>query len=693
MISSVGTDDLACCSALLDAMQNLQGMALHAALGGIASGLLKRPGGRFVVSLPAVTPDGLCQVVEHEDAQFGYFVFPALTRPYTELERTRLAMLAAFLGRLMQRRAETDKRARSLDQIEAKLEQQAQILNQMHESVITMDPAGFITSWNRGAEQLFGYSALEAIGRNVLFLYENEEEEDSLHDLFLEQGGREMEVRRRKKSGEVFWASLSLSVMRDQSGHPIGLIGYLNDITERKNAEKLIHHLAYYDALTGLPNRTLLTRTVDQALTEARHESMHGCVMFIDLNRFKPINDTLGHVAGDMLLVEVALRLRRALREQDVVARLGADEFAVALFDIDKDYHPGFVAQKLLAVFDDPFFIDGHELRVGASIGVSMYPEDASDTETLLRLADIAMYRAKQGGDNNENGYVYYSEEMNRNTLDLLRIETGLLHAFEYNELLLYYQPKVDMNTLAITGGEALVRWQHPERGLLLPGEFIPIAEETGLIVQLSDWVLDAVCRQARSWKEAGLAPIRIALNVTAREFTRSLPDRVRAALNRHALSGDWLELEITESMLMHSTDRVISIMEKICSLGITISLDDFGTGYSSLSYLKRFPINTLKIDRSFTMGIPDDTNDCAIASAIIGIAKQLRHKVIAEGVETEKQFNFLREAGCNELQGFLFSRPIPAADFHAMLLEGRKLNVMQQAASSALPAAGLPGQ
>jgi diguanylate cyclase (GGDEF)-like protein/PAS domain S-box-containing protein len=689
MISLLGTDDLACCSALLDAMQNLHGLALHAALGGIASGFLKRPGGRYLAG-PAPEDAGMTQEVAHDAEHFGHFAFPGPAESYTQAERQRLAALAGFAGRLLQRRAETERRARALDQIEAKLEQQAQILNQMHESVITMDAAGFITSWNRGAEQLFGYSALEAIGRNVLFLYESEDEEDSLADMFLEQGGREMEVRRRKKSGEIFWASLSLSVMRDQHGNPIGLIGYLNDITERKNAEKLIHHLAYYDSLTGLPNRTLLTRTVDQALLEARQGSMHGCVMFIDLNRFKPINDTLGHVAGDMLLVEVGLRLRRALRDQDVVARLGADEFAVALFDIDKDYHPGFVAQKLLSLFNEPFFIDGHELRVGASIGVSMYPDDAGDTETLLRLADIAMYRAKQGGDNNEGGYAYYSEEMNRNTLDLLRIETGLLHAFEYDELLLYYQPKVDMFTGGITGAEALVRWQHPERGLLLPGEFIPIAEETGLIVQLSDWVLDAVCRQARSWKEAGLPPVRLALNVTAREFTRSLPDRIRAAMGRHMLSGEWLELEITESMLMHSTDRVIAIMEKVCSLGITISLDDFGTGYSSLSYLKRFPINTLKIDRSFTMGIPDDTNDCAIASAIIGIAKQLRHKVIAEGVETEKQFNFLKEAGCNELQGYIFSRPLPAAELYAMLVERRRLKVISEHPSLPLDDVGL---
>jgi diguanylate cyclase (GGDEF)-like protein/PAS domain S-box-containing protein len=676
MMATLSSNDLSCCSALLDAVLGLEGTALHEVLGAIVSAFLGRTGGRYFPDAPY---DGLhlMQTVEHEGLNYGYYLFPDETGGYSSTETARLLSFASLTGRLLQTRADTIMRSRALDQIESKLEQQAQILNQMHESVIMMDQAGFITSWNRGAEQLFGYSPIEAIGRNVLFLYENDGEEDtSFNDIFLSQGGREMEVRRRKKSGEAFWASLSLSVMRDQNGQPSGMIGYLTDITERKNAEKMIHHLAYYDSLTGLPNRTLLTRTVDQALQDAQQRDNHyGCVMFIDLNRFKPINDTLGHVAGDMLLVEVALRLRKALRDEDVVARLGADEFAVALFDIDKDYHAGFVAQKLISLFDEPFFIDGHELRVGASIGISMYPQDATNTETLLRLADIAMYRAKQGDENNEGGYAYYSEDMNRHTLDLLRIETGLLHAFEYNELLLYYQPKINMAGGHITGAEALVRWQHPERGLLLPGDFIPIAEETGLIVQLSDWVLETVCAQARRWRDAGMEPIRIAINVTAREFTRSLSDRVRAALNRYQLSGAWLELEITESMLMHSTDRVISIMEKVCQLGVTISLDDFGTGYSSLSYLKRFPINTLKIDRSFTMGIPEDTNDCAIASAIIGIAKQLRHKVIAEGVENIEQFNFLKEAGCDELQGYLFSRPVPVDSFESMLVEGRRFS------------------
>ena len=677
MIATLSSDDLACCTALLEAVLSSEGSLLQETLSDIVRSFMGKPGGVYTADA-ATEGSGLVQLVAHAEQGYGYYLFPQAAQAFSEGELSRLASFAALTGRLLQTRAENEKRSISLDLIESKLEQQAQILNQMQESVITMDQAGFITSWNRGAEQLFGYSPVEAIGRNVLFLYENEDEDDSwLNDVFLSHGGREMEVRRRKKSGEAFWASLSLSIMRDQYGQPSGMVGYINDITERKNAEQLIHHLAYYDSLTGLPNRTLLTRTVDQALVTAQQDKIYGCLMFLDLNRFKPINDTLGHVAGDMLLVEVAMRLRKAVREEDVVARLGADEFAVALFDIDKDYHAGFVAQKLIALFDEPFFIDGHELRVGASIGISMYPQDATDTETLLRLADIAMYRAKQGGENNEGGYAYYSEEMNRNMLDSLRIETGLLHAFEYNQLLLYYQPKVAMKGGQITGAEALVRWLHPERGLLLPGEFIPIAEETGLIVQLSDWVLETACAQARRWKESGMAPLRIAINITAREFTRSLPDRIRTALSRHQLTGDWLELEITESMLMHSTDRVIAIMEKICLLGVTISLDDFGTGYSSLSYLKRFPINTLKIDRSFTTGIPADTNDCAIASAIIGIAKQLRHKVIAEGVENIEQFEFLKQAGCDELQGYLFSRPLPVDSFEAMLAEGRKFSVL----------------
>ncbi|HEY4071741.1 MAG TPA: EAL domain-containing protein [Herbaspirillum sp.] len=675
MITMLQPNDVAICSALFDMIWSLEGPALHASLGSIVCRMLRVPDGCFCLEAP--DHGGLVEAIAYDGVIHGYFLLPSMTDDDDQIDRARLSEFAALTGRLLHTRNETGLRARELNQIERKLEEQAQILHQMHESVITMDLAGFIISWNQGAEELFGYTSMEAVGRNVLFLYENEEGDDfQLNDLFMQPGGREMEVRRKKKSGEVFWASLSLSIMRDAEENPVGLIGYITDITERKNTEKLIHHLAYYDDLTKLPNRTMLTRTIDHALSEAGHGGVYGALLFIDLNRFKPINDTLGHLIGDKVLVEVARRLRKALPEKDVVARLGADEFAVALFDIDKDYHAGFAAQKLIGLFDEPFFIDGHALRLGASIGISLYPQDATDTETLLRLSDIAMYRAKRGGENDGGGYAYYRADMSDNTLELLRIETGLVRALEHNELLLYYQPKIEVQHGKISGAEALVRWQHPERGLLLPGEFIPIAEKTGLIAQLGEWVLERACAQAQSWQDAGLAPVRISINVTAVEFTRSLPERIAAALKRHKLSGAWLELEITEGMLMHSTDKLITIMEKICRLGVTISLDDFGTGYSSLSYLKRFPIDTLKIDRSFTVGIPDDSNDCAIASAIISIGNQLKHKVIAEGVENREQLAFLTEAGCNEMQGWLFSPAIPPDEFEHMLLIEKRFEI-----------------
>jgi diguanylate cyclase (GGDEF)-like protein len=402
----------------------------------------------------------------------------------------------------------------------------------------------------------------------------------------------------------------------------------------------------------------------------AQRNKAHGCVLFIDLNRFKLINDTLGRKIGDELLVEVARRFRTVLRDQDLVARLGGDEFAVGLFDIGQHFEASMVAQKLLATLAAPILIDGHDLRVGGSIGISVYPQDGGDAETLLRLADIAMYRAKQEGSADGDHVAFYSQDMNQGMQERMRIETGLRHALGNGELLLHYQPKYAIADGKIIGAEALVRWRHPERGLVPPSEFIPLAEATGLVVQVGEWVLEAACAQAQVWKDAGLPPIRLAVNVSAREFTAALPGRVSDTLRRYGLEPSWLELEITESTLMHNIDRVIGIMDRITAMGVTLSLDDFGTGYSSLSYLKRFPIDTLKIDRSFTIGIPGDTNDCAIANTIISIAQQLKHKVIAEGVETVEQLAFLKNSGCNEVQGYLFSKPLEADAFERALRE-----------------------
>lgn len=658
-------------TAACDAVLRLRGEALHTELGRIAAALLRTPLGRFLPGVgigPAVGAGPvLRQVVAGSLEQFG--IYEVAGHPAYSLEDARqLAALAHLTASLLQVHSLAVRSTHAYAQMEAQLAHQSQILDQIHESVLTMDQMGYITSWNRGAEELFGYTALEAIGRNILFLYADEDE--GFEDTFAEQGGRMMEVRRRKKCGEVFWASLSLSPLRDLAERPIGLIAYLTDITERKQAEEQLHHLAYYDELTGLPNRTLFARLVDQALMVAQRNESAGCVLFIDLNRFKRINDTLGRKIGDELLRQVAQRLRDALRDEDVVARLSGDEFAVGLFDIRQHFEATTVAQKLQASLDAPFFIAGHDLRVGASIGISVYPQDGSEAETLLGLADIAMERAKKGDANPDRSVAFYSQDMNQGMQERMRIESGLRHALGNGELTLYFQPKFEIGSDRIVGAEALVRWVHPTRGIVPPGEFIPLAETTGLIVQVGEWVLEQACAQAAIWQRAGMPPFRLAVNVSAREFTASLPSRVADTLARYQLDPSWLELEITESTLMHDFERVTAIMDRIHRLGVALSLDDFGTGYSSLSYLKRFPIDTLKIDRSFTTGIPNDPSDCAIAGTIISMAQQLRLRVIAEGVETVEQLAFLRESGCDEVQGYLYSKPLPSEEFERCLRE-----------------------
>ncbi|WP_432383026.1 putative bifunctional diguanylate cyclase/phosphodiesterase [Duganella sp. P38] len=664
-------------------MLRLRGTALVQELGRIVRAVLNSPLGEYIPAessalllQPPLTPvqaanddavPSLSQDVRFDQQFFGRFVVSGRAQ-YSEQDRQHLASLASLAGSVLQVHSVAQRTTHAYVQMEAQLQHQAQILDQIHESVLTMDMNGFIISWNKGAERLFGYTAVEAVGRNILFLYDDED--IGFHDAFLEQGGRLMEVRRKKKNGEVFWASLSLSPLCDINERSVGLIAYLTDITERKMAEERIHHLAYYDALTNLPNRTLLTKLVDQALMVAQRNKAHGCVLFIDLNRFKLINDTLGRAIGDALLVEVSRRFRTVLRDQDLVARLGGDEFAVGLFDIGQHFEASMVAQKLLATLNEPIIIDGHDLRVGGSIGISVYPQDGHDAETLLRLADIAMYRAKQEGGDEGDHIAFYSQDMNQGMQERMRIESGLRAALGNGELLLHYQPKYSIPDGKIIGAEALVRWRHPQRGLVPPSEFIPLAEATGLVVQVGEWVLETACAQAQAWKHAGLPAIRLAVNVSAREFTAALPGRVSETLKRYGLEPSWLELEITESTLMHNIDRVIGIMDRITAMGVTLSLDDFGTGYSSLSYLKRFPIDTLKIDRSFTIGIPEDTNDCAIANTIISIAQQLKHKVIAEGVETLEQLTFLKNSGCDEVQGYLFSKPLEAEAFERALRE-----------------------
>jgi diguanylate cyclase (GGDEF)-like protein/PAS domain S-box-containing protein len=676
MLVHPASDFIDSSGALCDAVLRLRGKVLHEELGRIARCLLASPYGVFAPAnnvgiaegeaLPAEVGQ-LRQEVASEGNYFGlYTVFGRSS--FSDDDRHLLASLAKLTASLLQVHSLAQRSTHAYVQVEAQLAHQLQILDQIQESVLTLDQMGYITSWNKGAERLFGYSDVEAIGNHILFLYVDEE---AGHDAgFADAHGRMMEVRRRKKSGEVFWASMTLTPLCDGAEQPVGLIAYLSDITERKQAEERLHHLAYYDALTSLPNRTLLTKLIDQALMAAQRNSTTGCVLFIDLDRFKWINDTLGRRIGDELLRQVSLRFRATLREEDIVARLSGDEFVVGLFDIRQHFEATTVAQKLQASLLEPFLIEGHDLRVGASIGISVYPQDGGDAETLLRLADIAMARAKQSHDSLDDSVAFYSLDMNQGMHERMRIESGLRHALGNGELLLYYQPKFQIEGNRLVGAEALVRWLHPERGLIPPADFIPLAETTGLIVQVGEWVLEAACAQAAIWQRAGVPPLRIAINVSAREFTATLPGRLAATLARYGLDPCWLELEITESALMHDIERVIDIMGQINALGVTLSLDDFGTGYSSLSYLKRFPIHTLKIDRSFTTGLPGDASGCAIATTIISIGQQLKHKVIAEGVETVEQLEFLRASGCDEVQGYLFSRPLPADAFETALRE-----------------------
>ena len=667
------SDIMSSSAALCEAVMHMRGEMLADEMARIARGLLGSPCGVFAPHDPlapehaeerALFPDtmqGLSQEIACNGRVFGRFAVWGRSI-YDDGDRQHLASLAKLTANLLQMHSMALRSTHAYAEIERQLSQQTQILDRINESVLTMDQMGYITSWNKGAERLFGYSALEAVGRNILFLYV--EEDVGFHDAFVEQGGKVMEVRRRKKSGEIFWASMSLSPLKDIAGNPAGLIAYLSDITERKRTEERLHQLAYHDALTNLPNRALMAKLLDQAMSVALRNGSTGCVLYIDLNRFKAINNALGRRIGDELLREVGKRFRSVLRDQDVVARLSGDEFAVGLFDLRQHFEATTVSRKLQAALVQPFLIEGHDLRVGASIGISVYPQDGADAESLLRHADIAMARAKQGGHGEDGGVAFYCHEMNQGMQERMRLETDLRHALLNDELLLHYQPKFEIGSQSLVGAEALVRWMHPVRGLVPPGEFIPLAEATGLILQVGEWVLEAACAQAALWREAGVKPFRLAVNVSAREFIASLPARVAATLARHGLEPDWLELEITESTLMHDIEHVIDIMDQITALGVSLSLDDFGTGYSSLSYLKRFPIDTLKIDQSFTTGIPFDSSDCAIASTIISIGQQLGHRVIAEGVETSAQLEFLLAAGCDEVQGYYFSRPLAAAAF-----------------------------
>ncbi len=452
---------------------------------------------------------------------------------------------------------------------------------------------------------------------------------------------------------------------------------------ERQRAEEFIHHQARHDGLTGLPNRTLLHERLRPALAQARRENRVLAVMFLDLDHFKTVNDTLGHVVGDMLLQGVGERLMGCVRAGDTVARFGGDEFTLLLAEIARPEDAASVAERILSALRPPFLCHGHELFVTASIGVSLYPNDGDTAEALLKNSDAAMYRAKKKG---RNGYEFFVAAMNARASERLAVGNSLRHALEKGELFLHFQPQVDLRSGRIVGAEALVRWRHPERGLVLPGEFIPVAEEIGLIVPIGEHVLMAACAQIRRWQTPGAPPLRVAVNLSNRQLNvEGLKDRIGRILSETGLDPALLELELTESGVMRSEGPGAATLRDLSTKGVRIAIDDFGTGYSSLALLRRLPINVLKIDQSFIRDVTSSPDDATIVRTIIGMAHTLRLEVIAEGVETAEQFEFLRDHGCEVAQGFFIARPMPAAEFEDLLRSERTRRGEWQEAAVAL--------
>jgi diguanylate cyclase (GGDEF)-like protein/PAS domain S-box-containing protein len=546
------------------------------------------------------------------------------------------------------------------------------ILDEMADAYYEVDITGNYTFVNDSLCRHLGQTKEELLGTNVRAQIVKEDIK-TVYNAFKRiytTGKPEKNICYRiiRKDETIIFIENSGFPLKNKKGEIIGFRGVGRDITERKQSEEKIQYLATHDTLTGLPNRSMFSQLLNYAIKTAHRYQRQLAVLFLDLDRFKIINDTMGHDAGDQLLQEIAARLKQSLRTVDVVGRLGGDEFVILIEEVSDSNQVATVAHKILTSVIKPITLMGQESRITVSIGISMYPKDAQDEQSLMKNADIAMYLAKEEGKNN---YQFYSADIQSKSLERLSIETNLRFALERNELSLQYQAKVDFKTDMITGVEALLRWQNPYLGSVTPTQFIPVAEETGLIVPIGRWVLKTACAQNVAWQKQGLPLVSMAVNLSLRQLMDdALMDDIRTALTDSGMAPNLLELEITESMVMHNPEHIISILAKIKSMGVRLAIDDFGTGYSSLAQIKHFPIDTLKVDRSFIRNIPQDAEDKAITEAIIAMGKTLSLTVVAEGVETEEQMNFLKEHSCDEMQGFYFSKPVVPEQFADLLRE-----------------------
>ncbi len=558
-----------------------------------------------------------------------------------------------------------------IKQAEERLRVLSQAVEQSPASVMITDTKGDIRYVNPRFSQITGDSAEEAVHQNLVETIAGHAPADMQTEIrtTLEKGGEwRGELPSQRKNGEAFWEYVAISPIRDNDGTISHFLAICEDITVRKVYEERLFNQANFDSLTRLPNRVLAFDRLTQAIARAHRNGRTVAVMFIDLDNFKNVNDTLGHAAGDQLLIEAAKRLRNATRKGDTVARLSGDEFLVILPDLATVRDSKVVAHKILTGFSTPFPLEGRELFFTVSIGLSTYPDDSDNPHTLLQHADAAMYRAKASG---RNTYCYFTPDINRQAVHRLELESHLRQALEREEFVIQYQPIIDVVEQRMIGAEALLSWHNPTLGRVSPEQFIPVAEETGLIVPLGEWVMETACIQAKAWQEQLQSPFRIAINVSSRQFReKNFVKMVRRVLEKSHLTASNLELEITENLLLKESSEASAILNELSQMQVSLAVDDFGTGYSALSYLKHFPFNSLKIDRTFVRDITTDKEDAALTRAIIVMAQSLGLKVTGEGVETRQQLSFLHEEGCNQVQGYYFCKPLPARKFSELLRE-----------------------
>ena len=627
------------------------------------------------------TGEHIVFALEVEDAPGWVYALVAPAPEFAQPIRSQLlfplATIAALVlfGALLTARAMRPLTQRALEQSRHLLELNekqhlaASVFECSPQGIVIMDTAHRIVDANRACTAMTGFALAHLRGQRFCEALHAPEQGPRISDdicASIERSGEwQGEGELLRADGGRFPAWQSITAVRAPDGSVRHYIGMFSDISAQRVAEERIRHLAHHDALTDLPNRTLLNDRLGVAMDHARRSGQPLALLFIDLDRFKYVNDTLGHPLGDRLLQAVAQRLHAVVREGDTLARLGGDEFVVLVEGLAGPEGAEQVARKLLQTLQQPVVLDGHELFIGGSIGISLFPQDGDTIEALVRCADSAMYRAKDAG---RNTFRFHTREQASRSRERFELEHGLRHAVERGELRLLYQPQADCSSGALVGVEALVRWEHPERGTITPDRFIPLAEEIGLICHIGEWVLNTACSQARTWEREG-RPLRMAVNLSGQQIsTDGLVDVVRGALERSGLSPRLLELEITEGHILKRVEHCIDTLHELKGLGLTLAIDDFGTGHSSLSYLKRLPVDRLKIDRSFVEGVPADRDDTAIVATILAMARNLGLAVIAEGVETEAQLRHLSAAHCDEYQGYVLGRPMPAEAMDARL-------------------------